>query len=62
MDINFNEFRELGSTCWQTKYQTLTFELSEEIQQGKNRLGLYSFLLQHQIHFGISNERLSKYN
>ena len=42
MDMKFDEFKELGFFCWETKYQPLTIDMSKEIHQGKYRLGLVS--------------------
>ena len=34
-DMNIIEFRELGCTSRQTKYQPLTIDMSKELYQGK---------------------------
>ena len=40
MDMTFNEFKLLTSTCWNEKYQTLTIDMIKDKYQGGYRLGL----------------------
>ena len=45
MDMKCKEFKELGFTCWETKHQPLTIDMSKDIHQGKSRLGLVSIFI-----------------
>ena len=45
MDMTFNEFRLLTSTCWNEKYQPPTIDMTEDKYTGLNRLGLNSLLV-----------------
>ena len=42
MDMNFNEFKYLNSTCWNEKYQPLTFDMTKDAYDGRYRLELQS--------------------
>ena len=42
MDMSLNEFKYLTSTCWEEKYQPLTFDITKDWYQGRYRLGLNS--------------------
>ena len=42
MDMTLNEFKYLTSTCWNEKYQPLTFDMTEDNYTGRYRLGLNS--------------------
>ena len=45
MDMTFDEFKNLTSTCWNEKYQPLTFDLSKDKYFGRYRLGLSSLFV-----------------
>ena len=42
MDMTLNEFKLLTSTCWNEKYQPLTFDMTKDKYTGRYRLGLIS--------------------
>ena len=42
MDMTLDEFKYLTSTCWNEKYQTLTFDMTKDRFTGRYRLGLNS--------------------
>ena len=45
MDMTFNKFRLLTSTCWNEKYQPLTIDVTKDKYTGRYRLGLYSLFI-----------------
>ena len=45
MDMILNEFKYLTSTCWNEKYQPLTFDMTKDRYQGRYRLGLTSLFV-----------------
>ena len=45
MDMTFNEFKLLTSTCWNEKYQPLTIDMTKDKYQGRYRLGLNSIFV-----------------
>ena len=42
MDMTLNEFKLLTSSCWNEKYQPLTFDITNDKHQGRYGLGLNS--------------------
>ena len=46
MDLTFNEFKLLTSTCWNEKYQSLTFDMTKDKFEGKYRSSLISIFVQ----------------
>ena len=40
--MTLNEFKYLTSTCWNTKYQALTFDMTKDKLTGRFRLELNS--------------------
>ena len=40
MDMTFNEFKFLTSTCWNKNYQPLTFDMTKNAYDGRYRLAL----------------------
>ena len=45
MDMTLNEIQYLTSTCWNEKYQPLTFDMTKDKDQGRYRLGLNSIFV-----------------
>ena len=45
MDMTLNEFKLLTSTCWNTKYQALTIDMTKDKFCGHYRLGLDSIFV-----------------
>ena len=45
MDMTLNEFKFLTSTCWNEKYQPLTFDMTKDKYTGRYRLGLNSIFV-----------------
>ena len=45
MNMTFNDFEYLTNTCWNKKYQPLTFDMTKDPYQGRYRLGLYSIFV-----------------
>ena len=43
--MTLKEFKLLTSTCWNEKYQPLTFDMTEDRYQGRYRLGLNSIFI-----------------
>ena len=39
MDMTLDEFKYLTSTCWNEKYQPLTFDMTKDRYQGRYRIG-----------------------
>ena len=44
-EMTLDEFKYLTSTCWNEKYQPLTFDLTEDKNTGRYRLGLNSIFV-----------------
>ena len=40
MDMFFNEFKYLTSTCWNKQYQPLTIDMTQNAYDGAYRIGL----------------------
>ena len=38
MDMTFDEFKNLTSTCWNEKYQPVTFDMTKDKYTGRYRL------------------------
>ena len=45
MDMSLKEFKLLTSSCWNEKYQHLTFDMTEDKNTGRYRLGLNSIFV-----------------
>ena len=45
MDMTLDEFEYLTSTCWNHKYQQLTFDMTKDRYQGRYRCGLNSIFV-----------------
>ena len=45
MDMTFDEFKNLTSTCWNEKYQPPTFDMTKDRYQGQDRLGSNSIFV-----------------
>ena len=45
MDMTLIEFKLLTSTCWNEKYQPLTFDMTKDKYTGRERLGLKSLFV-----------------
>ena len=45
MDMTFNEFKLLTSTCWNEKYQPLTIHMTKDKYTGRYRLGSNSIFI-----------------
>ena len=45
MDMTLNGFKFLTSTCWNEKYQPLTFDMTKDKYMGRYRLGLKSIFV-----------------
>ena len=51
MDMTLNEFKNLTSTCWIEKYQSLTIDMARDKCIGRYRLGLNSIFVPDTIPF-----------
>ena len=45
IDMTFNEFKYLTSTCWDKKYQPLTIDMTKDKYTGQFRLGFNSLFV-----------------
>ena len=54
MDMTFNEFKYLTSTCWNEKYQPFTIHMRKDKCQGRYRLGLNSIFVPNSSPFKIN--------
>ena len=51
MVMTLDEIKYLTSTCWNEKYQPLTFDMTKDRYQGRYRLGLNSLFVPNTSRF-----------
>ena len=67
MDMTFNEYKYLTSTCWNEKYQAPTIDMTKDKYTGRYLLGLFSIFVPNispfqNIYLSPINGYLFKYN